>query len=122
VADAQSEATQWLLVRGCPANHTRHEAMTPDMIRQLPAGYALIIRGGYAPVIARLGAAWKDPLYKAARRRGAAIARLAPAPAAPGEIRDAGTGRGHPPRLTIVPDSEEETGPDEPGDSAYPWS
>jgi hypothetical protein len=96
--------------------------MTPDMIRQLPAGHALIIRGGYAPVIARLGAAWKDPLYKAARRRGAAIARLAPEPVAPGEIRDAGTGRGHPPRLMIVPDSEEETGPDEPGDSAFPWS
>ena len=103
-------------------HHTRHEAMTSDMIRQLPAGHALIIRGGYAPVIARLGAAWKDPLYKTARRRGAAIARLAPHPAAPGEIRDAGTGRGHLPRLTIVPDSEEETGPDEPGDSAYPWS
>ncbi len=105
-------------------HHTRHEAMTPDMIRQLPAGHALIIRGGYAPVIARLGAAWKDPLYKIARRREAAIARLAPAPepAAPGEIRDAGTGRGRPPRLTIVPDSEEETDPDEPGDTAYPWS
>ena len=101
-------------------HHTRHEAMTADMIRQLPAGHALIIRGGYAPVIARLGAAWKDPLYKTARRRDAAIARLAPA--APGEIRDAGTGRGRPPRLTIVPDDEPETGPDEPGDSAYPWS
>ena len=28
--------------------------MTPDMIRQLPAGFALVIRGGCAPVIARL--------------------------------------------------------------------
>ena len=52
--------------------------MTPDMIRQLPAGYALIVRGGYAPVIARLGAAWKDRAYKTARRRaGTAIAAIA---------------------------------------------
>jgi len=50
-------------------HHTRHEAMTPDMIRQLPAGHALIIRGGYAPVIACLGAAWKDP---STRPRGGA--------------------------------------------------
>ena len=40
--------------------HTRHPVMTPDMIRQLPAGYALVIRGGYAPVIARLPMCWKD--------------------------------------------------------------
>ena len=49
--------------------------MTPDMIRQLPAGHALVIRGSYAPVIARLGAAWKDRAYKAARRAGTAIAQ-----------------------------------------------
>ena len=29
--------------------HSRHPAMTPEMIRQLPAGRALVIRGGYAP-------------------------------------------------------------------------
>ena len=34
--------------------HTRHPVMTPEMIRQLPAGHALIVRGGYAPVIAKL--------------------------------------------------------------------
>src|ERR1019366_1223941 len=39
--------------------HSRHPAMTPEMIRQLPAGRALVIRGGYAPVIARLPMAWK---------------------------------------------------------------
>jgi type IV secretion system protein VirD4 len=103
-------------------HHTRHEAMTPDMIRQLPAGHALIVRGGYAPVVARLGAAWKDRAYKTARRRGAAIAALTPAPAAPGGTPAFGTGSARPPRLTIVPDSEAETGPDDPGDSAYPWS
>src|SRR6266567_1262865 len=59
--------------------HTRHPVMTPEMIRQLPAGRALVIRGGYAPVIARLPMCWKDPLYRRARRVGQVIARLAPA-------------------------------------------
>ena len=55
---------------------TRHEVATPDMIRQLPTGFALVIRGGYAPVIARLPVAWKDPAYRRARRAGHAIAPL----------------------------------------------
>ena len=37
------------------------------MIRQLPAGFALVIRGGCAPVIARLPRAWKNPAYRRAR-------------------------------------------------------
>jgi hypothetical protein len=49
---------------------TRHDIATPDMIRQLPAGFALIIRGGCAPVIARLPRAWNNPAYRHARRRG----------------------------------------------------
>jgi type IV secretion system protein VirD4 len=57
---------------------TRHDVATPDMIRQLPAGFALVIRGGCAPVIARLPRAWKNPAYRRARRRG----RLPAAPAA----------------------------------------
>ncbi len=52
---------------------SRHDVATPDMIRQLPAGFALIIRGGCAPVIARLPRAWKNPAYRRARR-------LSPAP------------------------------------------
>ena len=43
---------------------TRHDVATPDMIRQLPAGFALIIRGGCAPVIARLPRAWDNPAYR----------------------------------------------------------
>ena len=43
---------------------TRHDVATPDMIRQLPAGFALVIRGGCAPVIARLPRAWNNPAYK----------------------------------------------------------
>ena len=52
--------------------------MTPDMIRQLPARYALVIRGGTSPVIARLPMAWNDPAYRRARRAGHAIAALTP--------------------------------------------
>ncbi len=57
--------------------HSRHYVITPDMIRQLPPGYALIVRGGRSPVIARLSLCWKDPLYRHARRTGLATARLA---------------------------------------------
>ena len=46
---------------------SRHDVATPDMIRQLPAGFALVIRGGCAPVIARLPRAWKSPVYRRAR-------------------------------------------------------
>ncbi|HEX6523735.1 MAG TPA: hypothetical protein VF070_27605 [Streptosporangiaceae bacterium] len=49
---------------------TRHDVATPDMIRQLPAGFALIIRGGCAPVIARLPRAWNNPAYRRTRRFG----------------------------------------------------
>ena len=65
---------------------TRHDVATPDMIRQLPAGFALVIRGGCAPVIARLPRAWKNPAYRRARRFGPAPAELA------AEARVAGTG------------------------------
>ena len=44
------------------------------MIRQLPAGYALVIRGGCAAVIARLPRAWRNPAYHRARRHGQAPA------------------------------------------------
>jgi type IV secretory pathway TraG/TraD family ATPase VirD4 len=49
---------------------TRHDVATPDMIRQLPAGFALVIRGGCAPVIARLPRAWHNPAYRRAHRLG----------------------------------------------------
>ena len=60
---------------------TRHDVATPDMIRQLPAGFALVIHGGYAPVIARLPRAWKNPAYRRARRgRTASLAEVAAYP------------------------------------------
>ena len=59
---------------------TRHDVATPDMIRQLPAGFALVIRGGCAPVIARLPRAWRNPAYRRARHLSQAPRELAPAP------------------------------------------
>jgi type IV secretion system protein VirD4 len=91
---------------------TRHDVATVDMIRQLPSGFALVIRGGCAPVIARLPRAWHNPAYKAARRRGHAIATLAPAPA-PAQVTV--------PPGPVIPDYV----PDdlEPGDgTSFPWS
>jgi type IV secretory pathway TraG/TraD family ATPase VirD4 len=54
-------------------HHSRHEVMTPDMIRQLPPRFALVLRGGLSPVVARLPMAWKDRAYKKARRGGWAV-------------------------------------------------
>jgi type IV secretion system protein VirD4 len=64
-------------------HHTRHPVMSPEMIRQLPAGHALVVRGGHSPVIARLPMCWKDSRYRRARHAGQAIASLLPAPGPP---------------------------------------
>jgi type IV secretory pathway TraG/TraD family ATPase VirD4 len=67
---------QWTVHgQDCP---TGHDIATPDMIRQMPAGFALVIRGDCAPVIARLPRAWNNPAYRRARRHG-----YTPAPARP---------------------------------------
>jgi len=105
-------------------DHTsRHEVATPDMIRQLPARFALVIRGGAAPVIARLPVAWNDRAYKRARRAGRAIAALTPAPAAaaraeqvlpPQRSEPAGPG-------PAVIDDELPPDPFPPG-TEFPWS
>jgi len=50
------------------------------MLRELPGGYGLLIRGGRAPVLAKLPRAWTDREYKRARRQGRAVYR-APVPA-----------------------------------------
>jgi type IV secretion system protein VirD4 len=81
--------------------YTRHPIMAPDMIRQLPARQALIVRGGMSPVIARLPMAWNDPAYKRARRAAAGQARTitepnlaagVPQPRAPWPGPDTGPG------------------------------
>ena len=72
---------------------TRHEVATPDMIRQLPAGFALVIRGDCAPVIARLPRAWRNRAYRRARRFSLALAEpmawlpaAEPQPDSPGDV------------------------------------
>jgi len=62
-------------------HNTRHDICDPAMLRELPDGYALLVRGGRAPVLAKLPRAWADRAYKRARRQGRAIYQ-APAPAA----------------------------------------
>ncbi|MGH3409357.1 MAG: type IV secretory system conjugative DNA transfer family protein, partial [Streptosporangiaceae bacterium] len=63
--------------------HTRHPVMTPEMIRQLPPGYALVIRGGMSPVIAKLPMVWTDPVYRQARRARQAVVHLIVQPEEP---------------------------------------
>ena len=99
--------------------YARHPVMSPDMIRQLPGRYALLLRGGMSPVIARLPMAWTDLTYKRARRAGHATAALTaaeptrlwhevPRPREPWPIDDPATGP--------IPSAPEWDDPDR-----YPW-
>ena len=56
------------------------------MIRQLPAGFALVIRGGCAPVIARLPRAWRNPAYRRARHHAPGEPARAWAPLVPDHV------------------------------------
>jgi len=89
---------------------TRHDVATPDMIRQLPAGFALIIRGGCAPVIARLPRAWRNPAYRRARRPGHAPGHPAAELPPPAEGPDPGI-PDHVPDHWISSD-----------DASFPWT
>ena len=121
----QASFTEQVRYRGADRGerHTVwHDVMTPDMIRQLPNGYALVIRGGLSPVVARLPAVWKNPAYRQARRLGQAIACLTPAHERPGPSNLT-------PRRAMTawpePYSDDEIEPASelvPSDSAYPWS
>ncbi len=98
----------------------RHAVMTPDMIRQLPARYALIVRGGMSPVSARLPMAWTDPVYQRARRTGQTAAVLTSA-AEPGALIEDVSGRRNqwPDRYTEPDALPPSTSWDDPG--RYPW-
>jgi type IV secretion system protein VirD4 len=50
-------------------HYSEHPVMTPAMIRQIPSGWALVLRGNNRPVVAKLARYWKDRAY---RRLGAA--------------------------------------------------
>ena len=94
-------------------HHSRHDVATPDMVRQLPPGFALVIRGGCSPVIARLPRVWNDPAYRRARRRGRATVAVHPGPAA--ELAGL-AGR-------VAPVRPEEMPPDPfPPGTTFPWT
>jgi type IV secretion system protein VirD4 len=102
-----------------PSHYTRHPVLTPEMIRQLPARRALIIRGGMSPVIARLPMAWNDRHYRRARRTGHATATLIHA-AEPAAVPDGRPPRRDPwpswnPEPPAIPDVSDD------GPAAYPW-
>ncbi len=105
---------------------SRHDVMTPAMIRALPPWRGLIIRAGCpAPVVAHLARAWRAREYRRARRQGWAVAQIAAAPAAAlAEISRPQSGRDLAPvarlrPVAAVPDVAE-VRPAE-LDAAYPW-
>jgi hypothetical protein len=81
-------------------HESRHPVMTEDMISRLPTrrdgtGYALLLRDGMTPVIARPAViwhgSWHKQLTRRARRRYHLPAVLPQAPAGPDDLARAGT-------------------------------
>ena len=94
--------------------------MTPDMIRQLPARYALMVRGGMSPVIARLPMAWTGATYKWARINGQATAVLTTSAEAGTLVEDAPSARDPWPSHYTEPDVPPPADTwNDPG--RYPW-
>jgi hypothetical protein len=48
-------------------HYTEHPAMTPAMVRSLPAKHALVVRDNRAPVVCKVRQVWSDRLYKSLR-------------------------------------------------------
>lgn len=99
-------------------HHSRADVMTQDMIRQLPTGYELVIRGGLSPVIAKVPLAWKDWTYRLARARGTAIA---PVQAVPNDVTPDLTEE----LATLLGNSgagDSDFHPSDMADEAFPWS
>jgi type IV secretory pathway TraG/TraD family ATPase VirD4 len=117
-ASTLSGQAQWK-VRG--QDHPGHfDIATPDMIRQLPAGFAVVIRGGCAAVIARLPRAWNNPAYRHARRHHAPVPARHPLPLTPEPETDPDLA------LAAAPDADPGSPPagPAPGDDnrSFPWS
>jgi type IV secretory pathway TraG/TraD family ATPase VirD4 len=110
--------------------HSRHDVMAPEMIRQLPAWRALLIRGSFPPVIGKIPRVWKTLPYRVAKYRGGLAAALTPAPP-PALLAEVAAQPAIRPNL--IPDMEPEPhGTSSPGpeldqdgfgdDTQYPWS
>jgi hypothetical protein len=46
-----------------------HDVLSADMIRRLPAGFPLLLRGSHAPVIVSVAKGWRHPDYRRLRRQ-----------------------------------------------------
>ena len=57
-------------------HHSEHSTVTEAMVRELPDGYGLVLRGNASPVLAKLRRGWKLPEYRQARRQGRAVAAI----------------------------------------------
>ncbi len=53
----------------------RHPVLSAEMVRELPDGFGVLLRGNLAPVVVRLPMAWKDRTYRRALKR-----RIPPVP------------------------------------------
>jgi hypothetical protein len=58
---------------------SQHPILTPAMVRAIPRGYGLLIRGDLSPVIAHIPVVWRDPRYLWALIRGRSCVTLTPA-------------------------------------------
>ena len=117
---ALRERRAWTWRRRPYDGYARHPVMTPEMVRQLPGRFALIIRGGMSPVVGHLPMAWNDPAYMRARRAEQLIPALAP----PEPQQSFHGGPGESVKSWPVTDLEPEplslaAIPDEPAE--YPW-
>jgi hypothetical protein len=58
---------------------TQHPILTPALVRAIPRGYGLLIRGDLSPVIAHIPVVWRDWRYLWALTRGRSCVTLSPA-------------------------------------------
>ena len=72
-------------------NYASVPVMDEAMIRQLPSGYALLLRNNRSPVIIRAGRVWDDPLYKLLKREPAPWPSRPPLAIVPGEVEQDST-------------------------------
>jgi hypothetical protein len=117
--------------RGASETYDMFPVITRDMIRQLPAGWALIIRNNLSPVVVRLARGWEYRPQRRLARRGKAAAEITPPPViAAVASAPAVPAAPAPPKGTLVlapappPEAVQASGNGTNGSSAahYPWS
>jgi hypothetical protein len=92
--------------------------MTDAMIRQIPRGYGLILRGDLSPVIAHIPVAWWDWRYLWAKVRGRSDARITAAPLVVATYLDPARPGG----LAPWPPEDAAPAPPSPEGANHPWN